>query len=181
VIAIDLLSRADDGFARRLALVRPGQWAAPTPCTEWDVRALVNHVVGANRRYTMLLHGATTDEAEATRAVDHLGDDPVASFAATAAELKAAFGEPGAMARTACHRVGGRTGAQLLQMRVADIAVHTWDLARAIRAGESLDPGVAASLSPSKTPSTQDASAAPSRRRPARHLPTAQPKPACST
>jgi uncharacterized protein (TIGR03086 family) len=140
VVALDLLSRADDGFTQRLALVRPGQWTAPTPCTEWDVRALVNHVVGANHRYTMLLHGATTDEAEATRAADHLRDDPVASFAATAAELKAAFGEPGAMARTACHRAGERTGAQLLQMRVLDIAVHTWDLARAIGAGESLDP-----------------------------------------
>jgi uncharacterized protein (TIGR03086 family) len=144
VAALDLLSRAEDGFARRLALVRPDQWAAQTPCTEWDVRALVNHVVGANRRYTMLLHGATTDEVEATRAVDHLGDDPVASFAATAAELTAAFSEPDAMARTARHRAGERTGAQLLQMRVLDIALHTWDLAWAIRAGESLDPDVVA-------------------------------------
>ena len=144
MIALDLLSRAEDGFAQRLALVRPDQWAAPTPCTEWDVRALVNHVVGANRRYTMLLHGATTDEAEATRAADHSGDDPVASFAATEAELKAAFGEPGAMARTAYHRAGERTGAQLLEMRVLDIAVHTWDLARAIGADESLDPDVVA-------------------------------------
>src|SRR5262249_55344337 len=78
------------------------------------------------------------------RAVDHLGGDPVASFAATAAELEAAFGEPGAMARTARHRAGERNGAQLLGMRVLDIAVHTWDLARAIRAGESLDSDVVA-------------------------------------
>ena len=144
MVALDLLSRADDGFAQRLALVRPDQWAAQTPCTEWDVWALVNHVVGANRRYTMLLRGATTDEAEATRAADHLGDDPVASFAATEAEMKASFGEPGAMARTAYHRAGERTGAQLLEMRVLDIAVHTWDLARAIGADESLDPDVVA-------------------------------------
>jgi uncharacterized protein (TIGR03086 family) len=48
------------------------------------------------------------------------------------------------MARTACHPAGGRTGTQLLGMRVLDIAVHTWDLARAIGAGESLDPGVVA-------------------------------------
>jgi uncharacterized protein (TIGR03086 family) len=58
--------------------------------------------------------------------------------------LKAAFAEPGAMARTAYHRAGERTGAQLLEMRVLDIAVHTWDLARAIGAGESLDPDVVA-------------------------------------
>ena len=144
MIALELLTRADDGFIQRLALVRPDQWTAQTPCTEWNVRALVNHVVGANRRYTMLLHGATTDEVEATRAVDHLGDDPVSSFVATAAEMKAAFGEPGALARTTYHRTGERTGAQLLQMRVLDIAVHTWDLARAIGAVESLDPDVVA-------------------------------------
>jgi uncharacterized protein (TIGR03086 family) len=144
MVALDLMSRADDGFVQRLALVRPDQWTAQTPCAEWDVRALVNHVVGAKRRYTMLLHGATTDEVEATRAVDHLGDDPVASFVATTAELKAAFGEPGALGRTAYHRTGERTGAQLLGMQVLDIAVHTWDLARAIRVGESLDPDVVA-------------------------------------
>src|SRR5262245_27044011 len=126
MVALDLMSRADDGFVQRIALVRTDQWTAPTPCTEWDVRALVNHVVGAKHRYTMLLHGAATDEVEATRAVDHLGDDPVASFAAAAAGLQAAFGEPGALARTAHHRTGERTGAQLLGMQVLDIAVHTW-------------------------------------------------------
>ena len=144
MVALDLLSRAGDGFAQRLARVQPDQWTAPTPCTEWDVRALVNHVVGANRRYTMLLHGATAGEVDATRTVDHLGHDPDASFAATAAELNAAFREPGALARTAHHPAGERTGAQLLEMRVLDVAVHTWDLARAIGADESLDPDVTA-------------------------------------
>ena len=144
MLALDLLTRADGGFAQRLALVRPDQWAAPTPCAAWDVRALVNHVVGANRRYTMLLHGAMANEADATRTADHLGDDPVASFVATAAELNAAIREPGAMARTAQHPAGERTGAQLLKMRVLDVAVHTWDLARAIGEDETLDPDVVA-------------------------------------
>jgi uncharacterized protein (TIGR03086 family) len=144
VLALDLLTRADDGFTQRLTLVRPHHWGAPTPCAAWDVRALVNHVVGANRRHTMLLQGATADEVDATRAADHLGDDPVASFVATAAELNAAIREPGAMARTAQHPAGERTGAQLVEMRVLDVAVHTWDLARAIGADETLDPDVVA-------------------------------------
>ena len=111
MVALDLLSRAGDGFARRLARVQPDQWTAPTPCTEWDVQALVNHVVGANRRYTLLLHGATAGEVDATRTVDHLGQDPVNSFVTTAAALNAAFCEPGALARTAHHPGGERTGA----------------------------------------------------------------------
>jgi uncharacterized protein (TIGR03086 family) len=142
VVALDLLSRAGEGFARRLARVQPDQWTAPTPCTEWDVQALVNHVVGANRRYTLLLHGATAGEVDATRTVDHLGRDPVNSFVTTATELNAAFREPGALNRTAHHPAGEHTGAQLLEMRVLDVAVHTWDLARAIGADESLDPDV---------------------------------------
>ena len=141
---IDLLTRASDAFTRRLAVIHAHQWTAPTPCAAWDVRALVNHVVGANRRYTMLLHGATADEVDATRTADHLGDDPVASFVATMAELNAAFCEPGAMARLAHHPAGERTGAQLLEMRVLDVTVHTWDLARAIGADESLDPDLVA-------------------------------------
>ena len=48
------------------------------------------------------------------------------------------------MVRTARHPAGERTGAQLIEMRVLDVAVHTWDLARAIRADESLDPDVVA-------------------------------------
>jgi uncharacterized protein (TIGR03086 family) len=88
----------------------------------------------------MLLHGATADEVDANRIAEHLGDDPVASFAATAAELNTAFHEPGAMARTAHHPAGERTGAPLLAIRVVDVTVHTWDLARSIGADESLDP-----------------------------------------
>ena len=48
------------------------------------------------------------------------------------------------MARTAHHPAGERTGAQLLEMRVLDVTVHTWDLARSIGADESLDPDVVA-------------------------------------
>jgi uncharacterized protein (TIGR03086 family) len=48
------------------------------------------------------------------------------------------------MARTAQHPAGERNGAQLLEMRLLDVAVHTWDLARAIGADEALDPDVVA-------------------------------------
>jgi Mycothiol maleylpyruvate isomerase N-terminal domain len=74
---VGLLVVANDEFARRLRLVGPDDWRRPTPCSEWDVRALVHHVVGGCVRHGMLLHGAQAHEVEATRAVDHLGADPV--------------------------------------------------------------------------------------------------------
>jgi uncharacterized protein (TIGR03086 family) len=181
VLTFDLLTGADDGFTQRLALVRPHQWTAPTPCPAWDVQALVNHVVGANRRYTMLLDGAAADEVDATRSADHLGADPVASFVSTAAGLHAAFRQPGALARTAQHPIGERTGAQLLDMRVLDVAVHSWDLARAIGTDETLDPDVVAfalTLQPTLEVGRQRGSFAPP---PGATPPTPHPKPVCTT
>jgi uncharacterized protein (TIGR03086 family) len=136
------LSTANDGFVQRLRLVGANDWDRSTPCDAWDVQALLNHVVGGNRRYVMLLEGASAAEVDATRSVDHLGDDPVLSFLATASELAGAFRVEDALTRTAHHPAGDRTGAQLLGMRVLDVAVHTWDLARALDVDETLDPGI---------------------------------------
>ena len=142
----EALAVANADFADRLRLVKPGDWERPTPCTEWDVRALVNHVVGGNLRYTMLLHGAPEYEVEATRAADTLGEHPLASFLTTAAEVLAAFREEGALARVLRHRAGERTGAELLVMRVLDVAVHGWDLAVAIGGERTIAPDVVALL-----------------------------------
>jgi uncharacterized protein (TIGR03086 family) len=143
---IELLVVANDEFAQRLRLVGPDDWRRPTPCSEWDVRALVNHVVGGNVRYKLLLHGAPTERVEATRSVDHLGDDPLASFVATADDVVACFHEEGALERIGHHATGDRTGRQLLSMRILDAAIHGWDLARALGADENLDDGVVAFL-----------------------------------
>jgi uncharacterized protein (TIGR03086 family) len=143
---LELLVVADDEFARRLRLVGPDDWSRPTPCSEWDVRALVNHVVGACVRHRMLLHGAQTHEVEATRGIDHLGADPVQAFTAAADAVVACFGEDGALERVVHHAAGERTGHELLSMRVLDSAIHAWDLARAIGADEHLDHDVVAFL-----------------------------------
>lgn len=143
---LELLVVANDEFAERLRLVGPSDWRRPTPCSEWDVRALVNHVVGANVRYRLLLHGAPLAQVEATRTVDHLGEDALASFIATADGAVAGFHEDGALDRIVRHATGDRTGRDLLAMRTLDAAVHGWDLARAIGADETLDAGLVAVL-----------------------------------
>lgn len=136
------LGAANAEFLGRLRRVAAEDWSRPTPCDAWDVRALVNHVVGGNTRYVMLLHGATPADVDATRTADHLGSDPAVAFERSAGRLRAAFAEDGAMARIGRHPAGDRTGAELAEMRVLDITVHAWDLGRAIGADDPLDAGI---------------------------------------
>lgn len=94
----------------------------------------------------MLLHGAHSDQTNALRGLDHLGDDPVGAFALLANEMSDAFREPSALGRTVHHPAGDRSGRTLLEMRIMDFTVHAWDLAHAIGSDDSLDPGLVARL-----------------------------------
>jgi uncharacterized protein (TIGR03086 family) len=170
------LDRATECFANTLRQVRDDQWVLPTPDPGWSVRDLVNHVVGGNWRYVVLLSGAPTVDVEALRSLDHLGDDPLQDFIDTSAEVADAFRATGALDQTVHHRLGDRSGADLLVMRVIEHAVHGWDLARAIGADDRIDPAVTATLlscfdadsnllaSSSFAPSDPPANAEPQRR-----------------
>ena len=63
----DAFDVAHAEFERRLWLVRADQWADPTPCSEWSVRDLVNHVVAGARTYTLLLDGCSRERARDAR------------------------------------------------------------------------------------------------------------------
>jgi uncharacterized protein (TIGR03086 family) len=142
VDALSALDVASAAFASTLRQVGDDQWDLPTPNVGWSVRDLVNHVVGGNRRYVLLLSGAPTVEVEALRDLDHLTTDPVADFISTAAAVAAAFRRPGVLELVVHHRLGDRYGAELLVMRIGEHALHGWDLARAIDADDTIDPPV---------------------------------------
>ncbi len=137
---LDRFLLASRGFEHHLRTVAPDGWGAPTPCTEWDVRALVNHMTRGNLNYVALLRGATREEFLARRNADALGDDPVAAFTGSVRTCADAFAEGGALDRVVDYPLGKLTGRQALAVRTADSTVHTWDLARALGADETLDP-----------------------------------------
>jgi uncharacterized protein (TIGR03086 family) len=135
-VTLDLLLALDasvEEFRRPLTVVSAGDWDAATPCTDWNVRYLVAHVVGGNRFASLILDGATSDDAMAVVLdTPQLGPRPVDDFDESAAAQRARFHRAGAREGVVSHPVGDVPGERFLRMRVFDIALHAWDLGRAL-------------------------------------------------
>ena len=139
----DQLEVALSAAERLVAAIRPEQWAGPTPCTEWDVRALVGHVVSGNQLFADLLSGARTlEESRLAGARDVLGDEPVRAFRDAGQALLAAFRLPGALDRPVTVPFGTVPGTAALHLRLTEILVHGWDLARATEQQARFDDGL---------------------------------------
>ncbi|MCG3750473.1 TIGR03086 family protein [Amycolatopsis sp. Poz14] len=106
------------------------RWDAPTPCPEWTVRELVNHLVLGHRLFTAALSGAKGASLD-PRGSDALGDDPVASYRDAVAGLLAAFRQPGALEQVVEVPAGTVPGIVAVHLRIVEELVHGWDLARA--------------------------------------------------
>jgi uncharacterized protein (TIGR03086 family) len=143
----DRFDISSQGFERLLLNVRSGQWDWPTPCSEWTVRDLVNHMTRGNLSYARLLQGGTAAEFLAQRDVDALGTDPAGAYTRSVRACAAAFAARGAPDRTVDYPLGVITGRQALAVRTTDSTIHTWDLARAIGVDERLDASLVAWIS----------------------------------
>jgi len=136
---VALIKLALDGFGNRLEVVAATQWTAQTPCADWDVRTLVNHVVNELLWVPPLLDGKTIAEVGDQFDGDVLGSDPRAAWAKAAAEALAAASQPGAPDRTTHLSFGDTLGSDYLGQVISDVILHSWDLARAIGADDRFD------------------------------------------
>jgi uncharacterized protein (TIGR03086 family) len=135
------LHQALQGTLAVLTRVRPEDLDTPTPCTSWDVRALVNHFVGTARWWAATISG-DGDVADA----DYAAGDFVAAYEESIRIAVAAFGADGALDRTIRLPFGEFPGPVLLNLATMEQFTHGWDLARAIGRPVDLDPGLAAGL-----------------------------------
>jgi uncharacterized protein (TIGR03086 family) len=145
----DLHRRSVQEFAGRLdALDGLGAdgWGRPTPCPEWDVRALLNHVVNEDLWTVPLMEGATIAEVGARFDGDVLGDDPVGA-ARAACEVATMATASGVVAGRTVHLSFGDTPAEEYAYQLAaDHVIHGWDLAAATGADRTIDPELVKAL-----------------------------------
>ena len=129
------LATALDGTGTLVVAVTEEQWDLPTPCSDWTVRQLVNHVVGGNRLFTRVLSGEPLpprDQLGARAVEDQLGTDPAAAYAGSAADLLSTLRAPGVLAGTYTVPAATLPGPAIVHLRTVETLVHGWDLARAI-------------------------------------------------
>ena len=134
-----LFQRAAEGFGRHVHAILEHQWHDPTPCDEWDVRVLVNHVTVEQLWVPPLAQGSTVADVGGRFDGDQLGDDPVARWDEVVRASVAAFGAPGALAGTVMLSAGERPTTEYCWEMTTDALIHSWDLARGIGADERLD------------------------------------------
>ena len=137
---IKRFERASAHFGDLVHKAGANQWESPTPCSDWDVRALVNHLVYEARWAPPLLEGQTIEQVGSRFDGDLLGDDPVASYDSALSEASAAVTASGALDGEVHLSYGDTPAEEYLAQLTCDFVVHAWDLARGIGADDTLDP-----------------------------------------
>lgn len=117
---LDLYRRASDWTGTKVAGAadQPG---AATPCDDWDVRTLMNHMLDTQTYFRDSARGRDDAKPPSPTPPDLLSDDPAADFKAIQAEVLTTYEEPGVIDKTG----------PSLGIAFADQLLHGWDLARA--------------------------------------------------
>jgi len=127
--SVVVLSRALDQAGDVLAAVHPDQLTLPTPCADWDVAQLIGHLVDAPVRFLQMARGEQPDWSAGPRRV---ADTWASDFRSNADDLLHHW-----------HQAGAAADAGQIDWQIAEIAVHTWDVARATGQSTALLPEVA--------------------------------------
>ena len=148
---IELHGRCGQWFAALVAGVGPEQWHDGTPCSQWDVRMLVHHLLYEQHWVPPLFEGLRIEQVGDRFEGDLLGQVASAwpGLLASSIDLAhAAVAQPGALDRTVHLSFGDASGQEYVVQLTADLAIHAWDLARATGQDDTLDPGAVTLLLP---------------------------------
>ncbi|MFP5347306.1 MAG: TIGR03086 family metal-binding protein [Actinomycetes bacterium] len=127
--AVGLVPEALQAFTERVHGVPDDAWARQTPCTDWTVRDLLNHVTSEHLWAADLLAGKSLQEVGDRYDGDVLGDDPVAAWDRASAGSLAAWRRATPDQTVELSR-GETPASQYAEEMLVDLVVHGWDLAR---------------------------------------------------
>ena len=142
------LQRSCDATEQIVEAIQGDQFALPTPCSEWDVRALINHLLGTFALGPALLGGPPLEmelRPGGLPPIDLAGDDPLKAYR-THAQTLLGTARADDLDRVRPTPLGEVPGSRVIGFVTLDAFVHGWDLARATGQRVEFDPDLAAEM-----------------------------------
>ena len=139
---VETLGTSLDQLTALVEEVGPDEWTLPTPCEAWDVRALHDHTLASVGNYTAAARGEPRPPAPEGSAQPS-GPALAAALSDAAADLVAAWREPGALERPVVFGARELPAEWRVGQQTVEFTVHAWDLARAVGRTNGLDAALA--------------------------------------
>jgi uncharacterized protein (TIGR03086 family) len=119
--------------------VEPNQLGNPTPCTEWDVRAVINHITGGATMFAECVEQGSVPDSRLGElmAGDNLGDDFKRNYRAASDRARATFRMPGTLDKMVKLPFGEMPASVALNIAIMDVMTHAADVAKAT--GQTID------------------------------------------
>ena len=138
---VELLVRALDQTAAVIGAISQDQVQQATPCPDWDVRALLRHVIGQDLRNFMI--SARGETADWQAPPEELAGNWADEFRERAQALLDVW-RAADMNQAVTISGGGEAPLRgWADQQIAELAMHSWDLVRATGAPVTLDPALA--------------------------------------
>lgn len=129
---LEALDRSQAAARAAIAGITDDDWIRPTPCDDWSVRDIVNKLVASTWMFTAFATRSPLDPPyDLVEPVEVLGDDELATFDAAAEACREAWRVDGALDGTAPSTVGEFPAKAVLNARIFDTTILTWDITRA--------------------------------------------------
>lgn len=132
---------AQEWVADLLDQVAPDQYTLPTPCSEFDVDALIRHVYGVADRLTAMGQGKPAESASSQ--VEDLPDDVAGGLRDRIEQARTLWADDAVLTRTLEVPWGRAPGAMILGVYLSENVAHGWDLATATGQDPEADPQLA--------------------------------------
>lgn len=126
---LDLFDRATEWTATKVAGAQD-QLDANTPCDEWSVRRLLDHMLFAQQMFASGPSGGTI-APPAGPPPELVGNDPAGQYEEARKATVHAYSQPGVLEGTLKGSAGDVPAAQILGIAFCDQLIHGWDLAKA--------------------------------------------------
>ena len=139
---LDLLDRAT-AWTHAKVVGAQGQLDAATPCADWDVRAVINHLLAGQHMFAAGAAGGTVAPPSG-EPPDLIGDAPASQYEEARVATIKAFSDPGVMDGTVKGVAGDVPAFMIVGIAVCDQLIHGWDLAVATGQDTAMPPDLAA-------------------------------------